>query len=332
MQILFNIAPMRMSDTDRHDILQAYPGAAIEIIPGEASINLDEYDGAMVDVIVGEALPNDLSRWPKLKFVQLLAAGTDYLAGHPIWSRNIPISSARGIHSVPIAEYIISNTLQLVHDMSRAAAFGRSWDWPKSSDITPRTLRGLTVGIVGYGAVGRESARQFNQLGVRVLAMKGRPEYRDSTHYEVYPGTGDPSGSIPQTMYGPADIDHMLPNCDVLVITAAKTPATIGLIAAAQLKRLPRGAIVIVTSRGGIVDEQALADALNSGHLSGAAVDTYSTEPVAPNNPLRNAVNLIATPHVAGVFDRYYSMVNRILCENLLRHREDRDLVNLASK
>jgi phosphoglycerate dehydrogenase-like enzyme len=124
----------------------------------------------------------------------------------------------------------------------------------------------------------------------------------------------------------------MLPLCDVLVVAAAKNAQTIGSIGRRELQLLRPGARVIIASRGGIVDEQALAEALHSGAIAGAAVDTFASEPPPTSNPLFDAPNLIATPHVAGSFKDYWPMVCTILCENLKRLRAGQSPVNLASR
>jgi phosphoglycerate dehydrogenase-like enzyme len=120
----------------------------------------------------------------------------------------------------------------------------------------------------------------------------------------------------------------MLPECDVLVVTAPRTRDTTAMIGRDELRLLPRGARVIVVSRGGIVDEAALADALRSRHLAGAAVDAFVNEPPDPDHPLFNAPNVILTPHISGVFQGQWPVTFELVCENLRRLVTDQPLLN----
>jgi phosphoglycerate dehydrogenase-like enzyme len=149
-------------------------------------------------------------------------------------------------------------------------------------------------------------------------------------HFLVWPGTGDPLGTIPERWFTPNDLHEMFPMCDVLLVTAPRTPDTRGLIGAQELAKLPRNAHVIVLSRGGIVDETALADALVTGRIAAAWVDTYLEEPPTATHPLFDAPNVTLTPHMSGVYADYWKHFPKLLAENLRRLVSDEPLLNLA--
>jgi phosphoglycerate dehydrogenase-like enzyme len=321
--------PYEVTDDDRRKIDVACPG--IEIVFNEFGRPIDAFDGRPVSVLVGEELPQDLSKWPELQFVQLICSGFDHLKGHPIWHSGIPVSTASGNHSVPIAQYVTCVLLMLVHQMVDVLDFQRGRrNWSDRFSLGGFVLRGKTVGIVGYGSIGRECARQLDALGMRVLSAKRRIQQHVDHGFNPWPGSGDPEGIIPQRWFAPAQIDEMLPACDVLLVTAPATGATMGMIGAEQLARLKKGSRVIVASRGGIVDEQALADALRSGHLAGASVDSFVEEPPPRDHPLFDAPNVILTPHVSGVYEPYWPQGLHLVCENLRRLSAGEALLNRA--
>jgi phosphoglycerate dehydrogenase-like enzyme len=169
-------------------------------------------------------------------------------------------------------------------------------------------LEGLLVGIVGMGTIGRAVARAFANAGCRIA-------YYDPAAVDAAKLGFDAK---------PWPLEPLIAACDVLSLHVPLVPQTKGLIGPAQLAAMKRGAVVIQASRGGIVDEQALADALRGGRLGGAAVDVYSTEPIAADNPLlalegEAASRVLFTPHVAGVTRQSAAYLFRTAWENVER-------------
>ena len=175
-------------------------------------------------------------------------------------------------------------------------------------------IDGLLVGVVGLGVIGMAVAQAFVKAGCRVC------------YYD--PAPADPAAA--QAMGAqPMPLDELLRHADVVTLHVPLLPATKGLIGASELASMKKDAVLIQASRGGIVDEQALADCLRAGHLGGAAVDVYSTEPPDADNPLLKldgeaALRLLLTPHIAGVtrqsaaflFRSAWQNVERVLIEN----------------
>jgi phosphoglycerate dehydrogenase-like enzyme len=323
-----------ITDANRRAVADAWPGADFRRTICETQEQLDAVDGRNVVALLTESVPRTLSSaWRDLKFVQLASAGSDHLKDHPIWSSGIPVATATGIHSVPMAQFATGMLLAMVHRFADIREFQQSRRWIAREALQGTVIRGWTAGIVGYGSIGRECARQLNQLGLRIVAMKRDPSARAQVDpFAPWPGTGDPEGQLPERWFAPHQIDEMLPLCDVLVVAAPRTPETLGLIRAAQLARMKPTARIIIISRGAIVDERDLADALREKRLAGAAVDCFLPEPPASDHPLFDAPNCILTPHMSGVYEGYADTLNQLLCENLRRLSRGQPPKNLVRR
>jgi phosphoglycerate dehydrogenase-like enzyme len=327
MKLLLN-APFPFSDPQRQMLRAIVPG--LEIVERNAAP--DELDPAGVDVLVTELVPRDISAWTNLRWVQLLSAGANQLLGHPIRETSIPVTTASGTHGVPIAQYITGTWLMMAHRMTAQLQFKPTRKWPDRRAIAATVLRGTTAGIIGYGSIGREAARQLSALGMRVICQKRDPAARKDTGYNAWPGTGDPDGTIPAAWYGPGQLADMLPQCDLVVVTVPSTPDTVGSIGTAEFARMKPGARMIIISRGGIVVERELADALRAGQLAEAVVDCYEKEPLNPDHFFFDVPNLIMTPHMSGVYEGFWPLLVELLAENLRRFHAKEPLLNLTHR
>jgi phosphoglycerate dehydrogenase-like enzyme len=330
LNLLLNL-PGTVSDADRAAIMEVRSELEVQIAPAEFYEHPDRIDGRNAVVLVTERIPRELDAWPKLRFVQILSAGINQLAEHPIWKRGIPVATASGLYSVPMAQFATAALLSLAHRMTEITQLKLTNQWPSRVSLKGSIVRGKTVGILGYGSIGRECARQFKCLGMRIVCMSRGCSRSNEDHFLAWPGTGDPHGEIPEQWFTPDQIHEMLPLCDILLVAAPRTPATESFIGARELALLPPNAHVIVISRGGIVDETALAQALHSGHIGGAWVDAYLSEPPLPSHPLFAAPNVVLTPHMSGVYNEYWSVFPRLLAENLRRLSNAEPLLNLAN-
>src|SRR5258707_10887455 len=169
-------------------------------------------------------------------------------------------------------------------------------------------IDGLTVGVIGFGTIGRAVAQAFQRMGANLC-------FFDPAGDAAFAQSLDAKG---------ISLDELLSTSDVVSLHVPLLPATQNLIGAKELARMKPGAILIQGSRGGIVDEAALAASLSSGHLGGAAVDVYSTEPPSPDNPLltlsgESASRLLLTPHIAGVTRQASAFLFRSAWQNVER-------------
>lgn len=327
MKLLLNTI-FRFDDAQRASLQAICPG--IELVEQSAGAP-EQLDGAGVDILVTEQVPRNLEAWASLRWVQLMSAGSNQLLNHPIQETKIPLTTASGTHGVPIAQYVTCAALMLAHRMPQVLQYQETQKWPNRLALAGRPLRGQTAGIIGYGSIGRECARQLSSLGMRVLCLKRDPQSRRDDGFNAWPGTGDPEGRIPAGWFGPAQLAEFLPQCDYVVVTVPSTPQTEGMLGLAQLALLKRSAHLIVISRGGIVPESALAEALRSGLLAGAVIDCYVKEPLNGPHDLFTTPNLIMTPHMSGVYEGFWKLMVELLAENLRRYQQGAPLLNPVS-
>ena len=185
-------------------------------------------------------------------------------------------------------------------------------------------IRGRTAVIVGYGSIGREVARQLSALGMRIIAVKARPYDRHDIAFRV-PGTGDPDGSIPERIVADAALREAVREADVVVVTMPLTDASRGIVWAEVIAALPPRAWLINISRGPLVDEPALLEALRRGRLAGAVLDVFGQEPLPPDSPWWDAPNVIVTPHASGDTLRF---LDELVVENVRRYLAGEPLLN----
>jgi phosphoglycerate dehydrogenase-like enzyme len=327
MKLVLNSA-FTFSDPQCQDLQALCPGLEID----QRNVPADQLDGAGVEILVTELVPRDLSGWSQLRWVQLLSAGANQILDHPIQQTPIPVTTASGMHAVPIAQYVTCTWLMMAHRMEELLKFKPTHTWPNRVALAGKTLRGLTAGIIGYGSIGRECARQLDALGMRIICQKHDPASRQATGYVAWPGTGDPDGRIPAAWYGPGQLQVMLGQCDLVVVTVPSTPRTQGMIDRREFGWLKPGARMVIISRGGIVNEAALAEALRSGQLAEAAVDCFVREPLPPDHFYFDVPNLMMTPHMSGVYTGFWPQMVGLLGENLRRHQSGQPLLNLTHR
>jgi (S)-sulfolactate dehydrogenase len=217
-----------------------------------------------------------------------LGVGLDNIDVKGCRDRGIEVIPATGANATAVAEYVLACALDLV----RAGAYGRSREtldgkWPRALASRGGELLGRTLGLVGFGQIAREVGRRARAFGMEIVA------------HDPYVANDDPAWGEEKTRS--VEIAALLEISDVISLHVPLTDATRNMIDAGALARMRPSAILINTSRGGIVDEAALAAALTKGFLGGAAIDVFADEPLAGGSPLAAAPNLIATPHIAGV-------------------------------
>lgn len=308
----------------------ACPGAEIILAADNPAVGGQDLGGVNI-LMTDQLVPAELRSCPQLQWVQLVSAGANQVTNHPLAQTDIPVTTASGLHGVPIAQFVTGALLMLVHQFPELERVQATRRWPENRwALRGSLLRGLTAGILGYGSIGRECARQLHALGMRIVALD--PAGRRDEGYNVWPGTGDPEGKLPEHWFAPAQLKEMLPLCDVLVVAVPLTPHTAGLIGSAELALLRKGARIIIISRGGIVNESALAAALRDGHIAGAAVDCFVQEPPPSDHVFYDTPNLIMSPHLAGAYEGFWPAMINLFTENLRRFHLGRPLLNQANK
>ncbi len=242
---------------------------------------------ALVLPAVGPALQTGLFAGSAIRLVQVTGAGIDRVDSAALAGLGIAVASVPGRSALAVAEFVVATVSTLLRRLPESTAAIRAGEY---MDIRGRMIRcglnqfaGLTVGVVGFGIIGRATARQCSELGANVIFCDPAIDSGDSV-----------------------ELGDLLARADIVTLHVPLQDGTRGLIGAAEIGLMKPDAVLVNAARGGIVDEAALAEALEAGRIGGAVVDVYSTEPPASDNPLLTvgaaaAQRLILTPHIAGV-------------------------------
>jgi glycerate dehydrogenase len=225
-----------------------------------------------------------MTRLPLLKYIGVMATGFNIVDVQAARERGIIVSNVPSYSTTSVAQLVFALLLELTHHAAAHSDRVHEGDWAACSDFSFRVaplieLAGGTMGIIGYGEIGKAVARIASAFGMNVIVATRTP-FASTASIQCL------------------GMDAVFSQSDVLSIHCPLTPDTSGLVNEARLAIMKPSAFIINTSRGPIVDEQALADALNAGRIAGAGIDVLSTEPPRPQNPLLIAKNCIVTPHV----------------------------------
>jgi len=254
-----------------------------------------------VDAVVCRTLPfsaEAIAAAKKLKVISRHGVGYDGVDLAAATERGIPVLIAPAANSVAVAELTIALMLAASRTIPRHDAAIRSGVWDRSQ--VGMQLSGRTLGLIGLGAIGRSVARAAKGLGMHVIA------------YDPY--ASSQTGEV--EMVG--SLDALLQRSNVVSLHCPLTDETRNLIGAPQLARMPKGAILVNAARGGLVNDVALAEALQSGQLSGAGLDTLPKEPLPADHPYMKLSNLVMTPHIGGSTDTALDSVAVIAVDHAL--------------
>lgn len=244
-----------------------------------------------------------------LRVIGRLGVGLDNIDIAACEARGITVCPATGANNVSVAEYVVTTMTTLL----RSPAYGvteavLAGDWPRTNAIG-REGSGKVLGLIGFGAIGRDVARRVAPLGVSVTA------------YDPFLSVDDPAWAMAESR----SFDTLIANSDVISVHVPLTQETHHLLDTAAIAKMKKGAIVINAARGGVVDEEALANALKESQLGGAALDVFETEPVTAESGshLANVPNLILTPHIAGLTDEANLRTSELTAANVRRVLEE---------
>jgi phosphoglycerate dehydrogenase-like enzyme len=300
--------------------------------------NAEEVAEALADHAAIEVLytfflpPSALDLAPRLRWLQLHSAGADHLLEHPVMQGNVDITTNSGIHATPIAEYVFASMLAHRWRVPLWTHCQREGEWPSGRWrlFARPELRGSTLGIVGYGSIGREVGRLGRAFGMRVLALR-RSAGRVERGYAVQ-DTGDPEGVIPDQVFRVEALHEMLAACDYVVIALPSTRDTHHFIGEPELRAMKPTAYLVNIARGAIVEEAALVRALREDWIAGAGLDVFEEEPLPAESPLWDLENVLISPHVAGFTPHYDERAVALFTRNLGRFLAGEPLLNLVDK
>jgi len=282
---------------------------------------LDAVRGA--EVYLGYGIPREVFSAARdtLRWAHSAAAGVGGSLYPEMVASDVVLTNSAGVHAEPIADTVLAMMLHFARGLDWAVRAQAERRWGKedfeSADAPVRELSEGTVGLLGLGGIGRAVARRAVALGMRVAASR-----RSSA--------AGPSGV--EVLAGEGALDRLLSISDYLVVTVPRTPETEGMIGARELARLPKDAVVVNVSRGGIVDEDTLAEALRSGSLRGAGLDVFAREPLPPASPLWGLPNALLLPHVSGTSHRFWRRETDLIVANLRRWLSGERLLNTVDK
>lgn len=256
-----------------------------------------------------------------LRWVHSGAAGVGSSLYPEMRDSDVVLTNSAGIYAEPMAETVIAMILHFARGLHLAVRgqAARRWDADRfeGADSPLREVAGSTVGIVGFGGIGRAVARRALALGARVIALK-------RTLAEAPPGV--------DLRVGEDALPELLRESDYLVLSLPGTAATRGLLGPERLDLMKDGAVLVNVGRGGVVDEAALAERLRDGRLGGAALDVFDQEPLPTDSPLWDLPNALLTPHVSGVSRAYWRRETDLIVENIARYTSGQPLLNVVDK
>lgn len=278
-------------------------------------------------LFTSDPLPADGAA-PKLRWIQGYYAGIDRWGTRPV-TMPVVFTTTSGIH-VQVAEVALMLMLAFSRNFPLAVELQKRAEWPKDrfALFEPHELRDATVGIIGYGIIGRQVGTLCQAFGMRVLAAD-RPEVLTVEPPWILPGAGR---AFPDKLYEPSEIKSLLKESDYVVICTPYTPQTHHLINADCLAAMKPSAVLINVARGNVIDEPALIETLKAGKIRGAGLDVFSEEPLPSSSPLWGLPNVIMCPHIAGFSPHYIARAMKVFAENLRRYIAGEQLLNVVQK
>ena len=305
------------------------PETEVTPVPRAAEVPADL--APEIDAIFCTYPPVNLDEMRKLRFMQISSAGYSQLFGLNLPKRGIRASNARGCFDVPIAEWNVAMIVNLARDVRQMIRNQDSQVWDRGSRFQSE-VRGSVVGLWGYGGIGRETARLLRAMGLRIHVLS-RGGIGPVENVYAVPGTGDPDGIFPDKVFLAGDELAFLGGLNFLILAMPLTPTTEGIVGERELRALPRSAFVLNPSRGPLIQENALLQALTEKWIAGAAIDTHYHYPLPPEHPLWRFSNVILTPHISGSAQSPYFLDRtwEIFLENIRRLLTGRPLLNELS-
>jgi len=279
------------------------PGLSVAVVEeaDRAGFLREVPDAEVIWHLLERLTPPMIDAAPKLRLIQKIGIGVDTIALDACKARGIAVCNMPGTNTQAVMEMTLALMLAVLRRivmLDGATRAGRGWSLPPVSFDGIGEIGGRTVGLVGYGGVPRKLAPVLRALGAHVVAWSRRP-----------PDDGTESVSL----------DDLLARADIVSLHVPATPETNGLLGRSRIAAMRRGAILINTARGALVDEAALVDALEDGHVAAAGLDVFADEPVGADRPILRLPNVVVSPHVAWVTDRTFERSLAVAVENCRR-------------
>jgi len=310
-----------------------YPETPLSIVTAElpSGFDLVTLEAATKECLLGKAAQADYflasGRLPidkdvvdaatKLKMVQRTGVGTDTIDFKALEARNIPFYVNRGVNAQSVAEHAVLLILATLRRLTAIDASVKRGEWRKQElGLQTHELSGKTVGLIGIGNIGRKAAGMLRAFGARIV-------YSDIAKLSPAEESQLGVSFLPQS--------ELLRKSDIVSLHCALTESTRGMIGKEEIASMKRGAIIVNTSRGPLIDQPSLVSALESGHLKAAGLDAFAKEPIESDHPLLSMPNVILTPHVGGVtYESFASMMREAMAN--IKAFEEGDLTSIENK
>jgi phosphoglycerate dehydrogenase-like enzyme len=324
------ILSARVRPRDLERIQAAAPGSRIVnlSVEGLADGPVDDVEVLLRGWLVAEAFDRLLSRAPHLTWVHSATSGVERALTPAALARDVLVTNARGVFSRPIAEHVLLMILAISRHLPELLELQRERTW---QPLEGRELRELTIGIVGYGSLGRSVASLASAFGARVIALRRRPTSTESTRAGA-PDDGDefPYEATVDRVLGPDGLHELLSESDIVVLAAPLTAETENMIDEAAVAAMKKESWLINVARGRLIDDTALLRALRDHRIGGAALDTFRDEPLPTASPYWDLPNVILTPHTAWSSARVLDRSVELFCDNLVRFSRGEPLRNVV--
>jgi len=290
-------------------------------------VHLPDYKRMDEEIVTAEILvawsvrPEQIAAAKKLRWIHSPAAAVHQLMFTELINSDILLTNAREVHGPVVAEHVIALIFALAKKIPGSVRLQEKHVWGQQIlwDELPRVreVAGTTLGMVGLGSIGRPVVKSAKALCMRVIAVREHPE----------------KGSEgADAVFGPAQVDEVFRQADYIVLAVPLTANTKAIANAERLALMKPGACLINVGRGQLVDETALAAALEEKKIGGAALDVFPKEPLAADSPLWDVPNLLITPHTAALTDKLWERHYALFSENLRRYVNGETLLAVVDK
>jgi len=240
----------------------------------------------------------------RCKVIGRLGVGLDNIDVPGCEARGMQVIPAAGANALSVAEYVVASAMLLLRGTYQSTAAVAAGQWPRNALSSGRETAGKTLGLIGFGSIGQLTAKLARGLGMEVIAFDALM----NGDHPAYAGGGVRA----------VGLDELIVGADVISLHVPLVDSTRNLFDAQRIASMKRGAVLINTARGGIVDEVALAAALKSGQLGGAAIDVFGSEPLPASAHFADCQHLLLTPHVAGVSAESNERVSFLIADKVL--------------
>ncbi len=301
--------------------------SVLQELPGSTTITVGlapeafEKAASEADVLLnGMAIKDTLQAiWPqckKVRWVHSLSAGVENVLFPALIESPVPLTNARGVFKRSLAEFVLTSILYFAKDIPRMNRNKAAGKW---EPFTVEEAYGATVGIIGYGEIGRAAAEKCHAMGMRVVATRRRG------HLSNNDPMLDKTFPIEQRA-------EMIAECDYIVVATPHTPETVGLVGEAEIAAMKPTAVIINVGRGPVISEEPLIKALQAGKIKGAGLDVFTIEPLPPGSPLWKLENVLISPHCADNTRTWLEDAMRLFVTNFKRFQNGEPLLNVVDK